>query len=196
MIRALPGRPRFLASVRSASEAGVALAGGADIIDAKEPAQGALGAVPLAGLAAILRETAGRRPVSATIGDCALADAPDRVAEIAAMHVDYVKIGIFGDAPVTALARLNQHAALFIPMPNSDRPVRSGGSSAGRKALAYSLGWMPAALSRMVMRPSSMGSSSMVTTSLLVPIARSSSRWARKLWTALSTNSAIAYHGL
>ena len=38
-------RPLLLASVRSAGEAQVAVAGGADLIDAKEPARGALGAV-------------------------------------------------------------------------------------------------------------------------------------------------------
>jgi (5-formylfuran-3-yl)methyl phosphate synthase len=101
---------RFLASVRSADEAAIALAGGADIIDAKEPAEGALGAVPMAELSAILRTVAGRRPVSATIGDCPLDEAADRVAATAATGVDYVKIGFFGDASADALARLNHHA--------------------------------------------------------------------------------------
>ena len=40
---------RLLVSVRSAAEARAALSGGADIIDAKEPSLGSLGAVgPLA----------------------------------------------------------------------------------------------------------------------------------------------------
>jgi (5-formylfuran-3-yl)methyl phosphate synthase len=110
MIGTMP-RTLFLASVRSAEEAAIALAGGADIIDAKEPAEGALGAVPLPELAAILRAVAGRRPVSATIGDCPLDEAADRVAATAATGVDYVKIGFFGDASAAALARLNDCAA-------------------------------------------------------------------------------------
>ena len=110
MIGTMP-RTRFLASVRSANEAAVALGGGADIIDAKEPASGALGGVSLAELSAIVRAVAGRRPVSATIGDCPLGEAADRIAATAATGVDYVKIGFFGDASVTALARLNHCAA-------------------------------------------------------------------------------------
>jgi (5-formylfuran-3-yl)methyl phosphate synthase len=111
MIGPLPGGTRFLASVRSAEEAAVALAGGADIIDAKEPAQGALGAVPPAELDAILRAVRGRCLVSATIGDCALEEAADRVTATAAAGVDYVKIGFFGTPSVSALARLNHCAA-------------------------------------------------------------------------------------
>ena len=41
----------------------------------------------------------------------------------------------------------NQHAALFIPMPNSARPERSGGIAAARNARGNSAGKMPAALS-------------------------------------------------
>ena len=37
----------LLASVRSVAEAELALAGGADVIDLKDPSQGALGALPL-----------------------------------------------------------------------------------------------------------------------------------------------------
>jgi uncharacterized protein (UPF0264 family) len=106
-----PAATRFLASVRSAGEAAIALGGGADIIDAKEPEDGALGAVPLPELAAILREVGGRRPVSATIGDCPLEEAADRAAERAALGVDYVKIGFFAEAPENALAGLHDLAA-------------------------------------------------------------------------------------
>ena len=42
---------RLLVSVRSADEVAAAMAGGADIIDAKEPARGSLGAVDAATLA-------------------------------------------------------------------------------------------------------------------------------------------------
>src|SRR3712207_1522808 len=47
-------RVRLLVSVRSAAEAGTALEGGADIVDAKEPARGPLGAVDPVTIAEIL----------------------------------------------------------------------------------------------------------------------------------------------
>ncbi len=59
----------LLVSVRSADEAAVAVDAGADIVDAKDPAQGALGPVSADALAAIARTVAGRRPVSAALGD-------------------------------------------------------------------------------------------------------------------------------
>lgn len=62
---------RLLVSVRDHIEAQAALAGGADIIDAKEPNTGALGAVSLATLRDIVSATAGARPVTAAIGDAA-----------------------------------------------------------------------------------------------------------------------------
>ena len=60
----------FLASVRDAAEAEIALLAGADIIDLKDPAQGALGAVDLETTQArSCARSSGRVPVSATIGD-------------------------------------------------------------------------------------------------------------------------------
>ena len=54
---------QFLASVRDVSEAAIALAAGADIVDLKEPSRGALGAVEPATIAAVLRHIAGRARV-------------------------------------------------------------------------------------------------------------------------------------
>jgi uncharacterized protein (UPF0264 family) len=97
----------FLASVRSADEADVALAGGADIIDAKEPAMGALGAVAPATLRGIAVRVAGRLPVSATIGDLELRPDAVRAAveTTAGDGADIVKIGLFaGDLDGTLAA--------------------------------------------------------------------------------------------
>jgi uncharacterized protein (UPF0264 family) len=94
----------LLASVRSAEEALIACAGGADIIDLKEPAAGALGRLSEATIAAVLRVVAGRKPASATIGDLPLEPRPvrDAVLAMAATGVDIVKLGLFaGDAPAT-----------------------------------------------------------------------------------------------
>ena len=91
---------RLLASVRSVPEARQALAGGADILDLKEPSAGALGAVPLAVSAAVVRLVAGRVPVSATIGDLPME--PHTLARAvgarAATGVTFVKIGFFETA--------------------------------------------------------------------------------------------------
>lgn len=112
----------MLASVKSTAEVHLALEWGADIIDLKDPANGALGALPLQTLRDAVAQVAHRRPVSATIGDLpamqpkALAAA---AAAVAATGVDFVKVGFF---PCTdrrpclqALASLvNQGAAIII----------------------------------------------------------------------------------
>ncbi|MCI0641226.1 MAG: (5-formylfuran-3-yl)methyl phosphate synthase [Gemmataceae bacterium] len=59
----------LLVSVRSAQEAVAAHAGGADIIDVKEPSRGALGRADSAVIADVLRVIAGRSPVSAAMGE-------------------------------------------------------------------------------------------------------------------------------
>jgi len=98
----------LLASVRSADEAAIAVAGGADIVDAKEPSAGALGRVEPAVLRAIVREVAGRRPVSATIGDLELSpDVVSAAVEATAEDgADIVKIGVFPGALAATWAAL------------------------------------------------------------------------------------------
>jgi dihydroneopterin aldolase len=99
----------FLASVRDPAEAEMALLAGADIIDVKDPAQGALGAVDRDTSMAIVSAVAGRRPVSATIGDVPME--PERilsaVEDRVALGFDFVKIGLFpGGDPRACLAAL------------------------------------------------------------------------------------------
>jgi (5-formylfuran-3-yl)methyl phosphate synthase len=60
---------QLLVSVRSAEEVGPALAGGADIIDAKEPDRGPLGAVDRSVLSEILRQVPDGPGVSVALGD-------------------------------------------------------------------------------------------------------------------------------
>jgi len=62
----------FLASVRDAGEAEMAMTAGADIIDLKDPHSGALGALNLKTIASCVRSIARRAPVSATVGDLPL----------------------------------------------------------------------------------------------------------------------------
>lgn len=89
----------LLASVTSAAEAEVAVAHGADIVDAKDPAKGALGALPDDAVRAIVADVAGRRPVSAVAGDRSMRpDALARAADaMASTGVDIVKVGLYPD---------------------------------------------------------------------------------------------------
>jgi hypothetical protein len=59
----------LLVSTRNAQETRRALAGGADLIDVKEPARGALGAADPAVWAEVLSATAGAVPTSAALGE-------------------------------------------------------------------------------------------------------------------------------
>ena len=60
---------RLLVSVADVEEAAAALAGGADVIDAKDPRAGALGAVQARVLREIRAGIGDARPVTAAIGD-------------------------------------------------------------------------------------------------------------------------------
>jgi len=89
----------MLASVTNPAEAEAVWAGGADIIDLKDPAKGALGALDPGVVADVVRAIAKRRLVSATAGDSfgspeAVIDA---VVTMAATGVDYVKVGFSTD---------------------------------------------------------------------------------------------------
>ncbi len=87
----------MLASVTTAAEADFALAAGVDLIDLKDPQSGALGALPLATVRAIVQGFGDRATLSATAGD--LAPVPATVAPavqaLAATGVHYVKVGLF-----------------------------------------------------------------------------------------------------
>ena len=87
----------FLASVRSADEAIIAMENGVDIIDLKEPEQGALGAVPFKVMREVVGKINGERLVSATVGDlpCEPLRVADMVRRVAETGVDLVKVGLF-----------------------------------------------------------------------------------------------------
>lgn len=112
----------LLASVRTVDEAQAALAGGADIIDLKDPRQGALGALPLALIETITAHVraAGALPVSATVGDLddgAHDEMVRRVHATAATGVDFVKVGIVrGPGALEALRRLAELPARIVPL--------------------------------------------------------------------------------
>jgi (5-formylfuran-3-yl)methyl phosphate synthase len=88
---------RLLVSVRRAEEALAALAGGADIVDAKEPDAGALGAVSIDDLRAIVAAVRGATLVTAALGDAADAAAVERdAAAFVEAGAGLVKVGLSG----------------------------------------------------------------------------------------------------
>ena len=102
----------MLASVRGLEEAGAAVTLGADIVDLKDAARGALGALAPDIVRAAIQTIAGRRPASAVTGDLPMDPAmlAGAAAAMAATGVQYVKVGLFPDARredcVAALATL------------------------------------------------------------------------------------------
>lgn len=87
----------MLASVNSLEEARLVLRLNADIIDLKQPAQGALGALETKTVAEIVANLKPLARLSATVGDLPMnRDLLSRaVLEMAATGIDYVKIGFF-----------------------------------------------------------------------------------------------------
>jgi dihydroneopterin aldolase len=109
----------FLASVRDAAEARLAQAGGADIIDFKNPADGPLGALSPEEAAAIRAALGPGAVTSAVLGNLpttphALLPAAERMA---ASGVDYLKFGIFpgydAQAAIAALAPLARRVRMI-----------------------------------------------------------------------------------
>lgn len=91
----------------------MAAAGGASIIDCKDPSKGALGALEPFEITAIVEAMSGALPVSATIGDlpCDARVMVDAAVATAATGVDIVKVGIFENAGAAdAVAALGKAA--------------------------------------------------------------------------------------
>jgi (5-formylfuran-3-yl)methyl phosphate synthase len=89
---------RLLVSVVDPAEARLAVAGGVDIVDFKNPAEGSLGAPAPAVLAQVRDAVPAELPLSAALGD--LPDLPGTAA-LAALGAarcgaDYVKLGLWG----------------------------------------------------------------------------------------------------
>lgn len=140
----------FLASVRSRAEAELVLASGADIVDLKDPGQGALGAVAPGVIRDCLAAIGGRKAVSATVGDVPMH--PDTVAGAVAatadLGVDIVKLGIMpGGDPLGCfelLAGLNLRAGLVLvffadSLPDFD-PVKAAAGSGASGVMLDTMG--------------------------------------------------------
>jgi (5-formylfuran-3-yl)methyl phosphate synthase len=121
---------RMLASVVDEAELATAIDAGADIIDLKDPRTGALGALPLDLIRRLVNQTAGRCPVSATVGD--LPAEPigltAAIRQTAACGVDYVKVGLFSNDNLSpclqAIAELTaDHAVVAVLFADRQPPL-------------------------------------------------------------------------
>jgi uncharacterized protein (UPF0264 family) len=105
---------KLLVSVRSPEEVAPALAGGAQIIDAKEPSRGSLGPVEPRMLQAILQCVPEGCPVSVALGDCC--SVPQLLASLEALNASergapmYLKLGFAGLRSALEIARLIETA--------------------------------------------------------------------------------------
>jgi len=105
---------QLLVSVRNAAEVELALAGGASLIDVKEPRHGSLGRAEDATLAEVVRAVGGRRPVSAALGE--LLDG-SRALPSVLPELGYVKWGLSGSASFPVWERAGDVSPL-IPSPH------------------------------------------------------------------------------
>jgi (5-formylfuran-3-yl)methyl phosphate synthase len=103
---------RLLISVRSAGEARIALEGGADLIDVKEPNHGSLGAAELETIEEVVREVAGRVRVSAALGELL---SGRRLPARLAGQLQFAKFGLAGCAVQNDWATRWQTALVQLP---------------------------------------------------------------------------------
>ena len=105
---------RLLVSVRSPDEVAAALGGGADIVDAKDPARGALGPVAADVLAAIDERVPVHVPLSVALGDAGSAERVNAVVSalrIRRWATAYVKLAFDALCGVSELLPLLRAAA-------------------------------------------------------------------------------------
>jgi len=125
---------RLLVSVTNVQEARAAVAGGADIIDVKNPAEGSLGANFPAVIRAIRAETPGHLAVSAALGDAPGLPGTFSLAAAgaAAAGADFVKVGLYGvgniEEAIYFMKKIKEAVILFNPL---CRVIAAGYADAG-----------------------------------------------------------------
>jgi (5-formylfuran-3-yl)methyl phosphate synthase len=118
---------QLLVSVRSAAEVEPALAGGADILDAKEPSHGSLGAVAPDTLGQILECVPADRPFSVALGN--VVDQREVAVAITSLHLPrrpspvFLKLGFAGVRSPEAISGLIQCAKTTTAKRSSARVV-------------------------------------------------------------------------
>ena len=118
---------QLLVSVADAREAMEALAGGADIIDAKDPRKGPLGAVELGVLVEIREAIRNARPLTAALGDASDADVVEALARsFAVAGASLVKVGLAGIGTRRRAASLLAAAVRGARASELERGIRCG----------------------------------------------------------------------
>lgn len=102
----------MLASVSNLQEAKIALQENVDIIDLKDPTQGALGAVASDVVSSVVGFVDGRCLLSATVGDLPMQPQliDDAMSTMANTGVDIIKVGVFEELTNELIAMLRQQA--------------------------------------------------------------------------------------
>ena len=99
---------KLLVSVVDAAEARLAVAGGVDVVDVKNPAEGALGAPAPAVIAQVRDALPAELPLSAALGDLPCLPGTAALAAVGAARsgAAYVKLGLWGATGTDAIAVL------------------------------------------------------------------------------------------
>lgn len=110
----------WLASVRSLDEAKSLADCLPGILDLKNPAMGALGALPVSEVKTVVDWVDGRCQTSATVGDLPMQAGliAEAISAMAATGVDYVKVGLFASPALPACIKRLQTTLASV-----DRPV-------------------------------------------------------------------------
>jgi uncharacterized protein (UPF0264 family) len=103
----------LLVSVRDRQEAETALAGGADLLDLKEPAAGSLGAVAPAVMREVAEWLGGRKPLSVALGELATLD--PKLPGLVPPQVRFAKLGLAGCARTPDWQNHWQHSCERLP---------------------------------------------------------------------------------
>lgn len=117
----------LLASVATLEEAAQAVAWGADIVDLKDPAKGALGAWEPEAIREAVARLRGRATLSATTGDLPMEPAliAGAASAVAASGVDLVKVGFFDSGRIgacnAALKPLTRRGVRLVAVLMADR---------------------------------------------------------------------------
>jgi hypothetical protein len=135
---------QLLISVTSTLEAQAAIRGGADIIDVKNPAEGALGAAPAAVLHQVCALLPPDRPGSAALGESDVAAGALALAAYGAaiLGARYVKIGLRLADPQAAIMLLQQ-VQTGLRLANPTTGLIAVGYADAAEVAALPWAWLP-----------------------------------------------------
>jgi uncharacterized protein (UPF0264 family) len=111
----------LLVSVRSAEEARIALLGGANVVDVKEPRNGALGAADVGVWRDVLEVVNGRATTSVALGELLSGDVDERARQTDGFR--FAKIGLAGCGRKNQCLAMWQRAVENLPVGVQEVPV-------------------------------------------------------------------------